>query len=164
MPAIRQCVGVGRKLQNYSMGFYQRHFFRISFVIAVVLNINLFIASCDGRSANPTTTVDSSKNLNDHTPFEDTLQIAQGKSLFTTNCGACHAVFKTDNYLQGIVQRLGVNYLKIYVTKQDSLIQAKDAYALKVKRAFGNLANSHNFQFSDAQLNAIIAFLNKYSS
>ena len=103
-------------------------------------------------------------SLKDRTQFDDTLQIAQGKSLFTANCGACHAVFKTDNRLQGVVQRLGVNYLKIYVTKQDSLIKAKDKYALEVKRAFGNMGNSHNFQLSDKQLNAIIAFLNKYSN
>jgi len=144
---------------------FQRHSFTATFVITVVLSVNLLNQSCNVRSANRITTIDSSNNLlNGHTQLGDTLQIAEGKSLFTTNCGACHSIFKTDNYLQGIVQRLGSNYLKLYMTKQDSLTEAKNEYALKVKQAFGNMGNSHNFKFSDEQLNAIIAFLKKYSS
>ena len=94
---------------------------------------------------------------------DDTIKINQGKSLFMTNCSSCHAIWKTDNYLERVVQRVGVNYLKLYLTRQDSLIKAKDQYALEVKRVFGNLGNSHNFYFSDKQLNAIIAYLEKYS-
>jgi len=145
--------------------FQQRHFLRTTFLTAVLITITLHITSCDGQSPNVTATVNSSRDSLDHrTLVEDTLQIAEGKLLFATNCGACHAVFKTDNYLQGIVQRLGANYPKIYITKQDSLIKANDEYALEAKQAFGNMGNSHNFRFSDEQLNAIIAFLNKYSS
>jgi hypothetical protein len=33
----------------------------------------------------------------------------------------------------------------------------------EVKRIFGNLGSSHNFDFSDEQLNAIIAYLEKYA-
>jgi len=70
----------------------------------------------------------------------------------------------TDNHLAGVVQRAGEDYLKLYITKQDSLIKVKNKYALELKRVFGNLANAHNFKFSNQQLNAIIAYLKKYSS
>jgi mono/diheme cytochrome c family protein len=126
----------------------------------------VFPPSCDFRfNASCTTTkyVDSSKAIRS-TDINDTIVINQGKTLFVTNCNSCHAILKTDNYLQGVVQRLGENYLKLYLTRQDSLISTKDKHALGLKREFGNLGNSHNFDFSDEQLNAIIEFLRRYSS
>jgi hypothetical protein len=36
-------------------------------------------------------------------------------------------------------------------------------YALEIKKIVGNSGNPHNFYFSDEQLNAIIACLEKYS-
>jgi hypothetical protein len=64
----------------------------------------------------------------------------------------------------GVNQRLSPNYFKLYVTKQDSLIKRKDKYALQLKTAYGIQGNVHNFTFSDTELNAIIAYLTKYSS
>ncbi len=95
--------------------------------------------------------------------LDDTNLINRGKPLFTNNCGACHAIRKTDNYLAGIVDKLGIRYIKTFITKQDSLIQAKDEYAVVLKRAWGSEGNAHNFQFSEEQLDAIIAYINKYS-
>ncbi len=127
--------------------------------IAFVLSINLLFVGCGEQNE---------QTLN-NTPLKtiaatvDTSLINQGKRLFVNNCGVCHKILATDNHLAGIVQRVGEDYLKLYVTKQDSLIKIKNKYALELKRAFGNLANVHNFKFSNEQLNSIIAYLKKYS-
>jgi len=143
-----------------------RHRTRRSLVIAILLVPHLFLVACREHADNTTNDPDSviTARSTDFHSADDTVIINQGRALFAANCGSCHAILKTDNYLAGVVERVGVNYLKLYVTKQDSLIKAKDKYALELKKAFGNLGNSHNFNFSDQQLNAIIAYLKKYSS
>jgi mono/diheme cytochrome c family protein len=128
--------------------------------IAFALTTNLFFVRCHDQHEQTTDKV----SLKTTADTEDTTLINQGKLLFVKNCGSCHKILATDNYLAGVVQRVGEDYLKLYVTKQDSLITAKNKYALELKRVFGNLANVHNFKFSDEQLNAIIAYLKKYSS
>jgi mono/diheme cytochrome c family protein len=134
-------------------------------LIIILLNASLFFASCHAQPDNSTQYTDTSKTVQSPELKHsiDTIIIKQGQRLFTANCSRCHKIFATDNYLQGVVQRVGENYLKLYLTRQDSLIKAKDKYALEVKKAFGNLGNSHNFDFSDEELNAIIAYLKKYS-
>jgi cytochrome c1 len=88
------------------------------------------------------------------------LNIDLGKTLFRADCSMCHvAKYKTDNLMEGIVNRIGENYLRKYLTKQDSLLNAKDKYALALKESWGNLANSHNFKYSDEELNALIQYL-----
>lgn len=83
-----------------------------------------------------------------------------GFSVAKSNCWTCHK-FKnaTDNLLEGVVQRVGPDYLKLYITKQDSLLSAKDTYALKLKTAFNNMGNSHNFKLNDEELSALIEFM-----
>jgi hypothetical protein len=116
--------------------------------IAVVLSTSLFFVRCHDQDDQTTgnvslsTTTDSGNIVS----AEDTTLINQGKLIFVKNCGTCHAIWKTDNYLAGVVEKAGVSYLKLYITKQDSLIKAKDKYALKLKRVFGNLANIHNYR------------------
>lgn len=136
-----------------------------SFAIAILLNANLFFVACHERPGDTTKNLDSSKTIHstDFKGSNDTTIINQGKTLFVANCGTCHAILKTDNYLAGVVERVGVNYLKLYITKQDSLVKSKDKYALELKKIYGNLANNHNFPLSDVQLNAIISYLDKYS-
>jgi hypothetical protein len=85
-----------------------------------------------------------------------------GYTLAKTNCWTCHKFkYATDNLLEGVVQRLGEKYLSLFLTKQDSLISANDIYATELKGKYGNLANSHNFKFSSAELKAIIEFMKK---
>jgi hypothetical protein len=94
--------------------------------------------------------------------FIDSAGFKQGKSLFLSDCSACHAEDRTDNLLAGVVQQLGTGYLKLYLTRQDSLIKAGDQNAVKLKKAFGNLGNSHNFNYTDQQLKAIVEYLNSF--
>jgi hypothetical protein len=83
-----------------------------------------------------------------------------GEYIFSKDCHTCHAgKYQTDNFVFGKVESLGIPYFKLYITKQDSLIEAKDKYSLSVKKVYGNMKNSHNFKFSDAQMNALISFI-----
>ena len=87
-----------------------------------------------------------------------------GLSLAKIYCWSCHGFrFKTDNFLEGVVQRVGEKYLTLYLTKQDSLIAAHDPYATLLKERWGNMVNSYNFRFSPAELKGIIAFMRQDS-
>ncbi|MFN7014408.1 MAG: c-type cytochrome [Bacteroidia bacterium] len=98
-----------------------------------------------------TTTVE---NLIDSTLYRN------GYTIFKADCNACHVTKqRLHNHLEGVVDRVGEDYLKLYLTKQDSLILAKDSNALKLKELWSNLANSHNFKYTQEQLNAIIEYL-----
>lgn len=84
----------------------------------------------------------------------------QGQKLFRTDCNTCHVAKKRlHNYLEGVVQRVGEEYLIKYLTKQDSLINSNDKYALKLKEVYGNAGNSHNFKYDDEQLLSLIEYL-----
>ena len=83
-----------------------------------------------------------------------------GLALAKAHCLTCHRFkFATENYLEGVVQRLGEKYLSLYLTKQDSLINAHDRYAVSIKESYGNLGNSHNFKFSQSDLEALFEFM-----
>ncbi len=82
------------------------------------------------------------------------------QKIFRTDCNTCHVTkVKHHDYLKGVVQRVGENYLMLYITKQDSLIMAKDKYAVNVKEAFNNQGNSHNFKYTEKQLKELIEYL-----
>jgi mono/diheme cytochrome c family protein len=137
-----------------------------TFIISTFVKAIFLFAACHTAPENPASNVASLKKTDSNSlkHLQDTSSINQGRSLFLTNCRQCHNVLATDNYLAGVIQRVGESYLKLYLTRQDSLIKAKDKYALELKGEFGNLTSVHNFKFSNDQLNAIIAYLKKYSS
>ena len=84
----------------------------------------------------------------------------KGETIFKTDCNKCHVTKnRLHNYLEGVVQRVGVDYLKLYLTKQDSLVLVKDSIALQLKQFWGNMANSHNFGYTEEELKAIIEYL-----
>jgi cytochrome c len=148
------------------MAFQKQYSFRTALVLAILSSAHFFFVGCNEPDRGKESTQPDSNQLSSKpsSNLDDTVFIAQGKSLFAANCGACHSVFKTDNRLAGVLRRMSESYFKLYLTKQDSLIKAKDKYALDLKESFGHLRNSHNFSFSEEQLNSIIAFLRKYSS
>lgn len=83
-----------------------------------------------------------------------------GQNIFKTDCNVCHvSKGRRHNLLEGVVQRVGDDYLKLYLTRQDSLIKAKDRYAVNIKEEWGNLGNSHNFRYSEKQLQELIEYL-----
>ena len=95
----------------------------------------------------------------------DIIHSAFGESLFMKNCRQCH-VSKSMNHnlLDGVVERRGDRYVILYLTKQDSLINAKDEYAIEIKTKYNNQGNSHNYNFTRPELEAIIAYLKNSST
>ena len=84
----------------------------------------------------------------------------KGEKIFLDSCSSCHRTKrKTDYLLRGILQSLGEPYVKLYITKQDSLIQSKNKLTLAIKEEYGNMGNSHNFKFDDEQLKSITEYL-----
>lgn len=91
---------------------------------------------------------------------------AKGKSLFNANCAACHQLDKkmTGPALRHVEQRLsddeGLHRDWVYkwVRNSAGLIKSGDAYANKVYKEFGNAAMTAFPQFSDDDLNNILAY------
>ncbi|GAA3560455.1 hypothetical protein GCM10022395_09050 [Snuella lapsa] len=89
-----------------------------------------------------------------------TPEFEKGLNIFLNDCEKCHVTKgNLHDYLEGIVDKVGINYLKLYLTKQDSLIENKNPYALALKDNWGNQPNSHNFAYSTNELNLLIEYL-----
>ncbi len=90
----------------------------------------------------------------------DTSLAQKGKIIFIQECGMCHGgKEKTDNYLEGVVQRLGKSFLVTYITNEDSLLAAKNKYVLDLIKEYNNARGKHNNKYSVDTLNAIIEYL-----
>ncbi|MDC6362392.1 MULTISPECIES: hypothetical protein [Flavobacteriaceae] len=91
---------------------------------------------------------------------ERTPEFEQGLDIFLNDCGQCHVTKgKLHNYLDGIVVKLGEEYLRLYLTKQDSLIENGDKLALSIKKEWGNQSNNHNFSYSEKELDFLMEYL-----
>ena len=91
---------------------------------------------------------------------ERTLEFERGLEIFLNDCVKCHVTKnKLHNYLDGVVDEYGEQFVAMYITKQDSLIESKDSLALAIMKECGNNANSHNFNYSDEELNYLIEYL-----
>ncbi|WP_204346628.1 c-type cytochrome [Psychroserpens algicola] len=83
-----------------------------------------------------------------------------GKEIFQTDCNMCHPGKSQLHYnLDNALEEMEIEYFKLYLTKQDSLILVKDNFAIAIKENYGNMGNSHNFKYSDEELNQIIEYL-----
>ena len=131
--------------------------------IAAFIIMPMCLVGCEDQQVRESNSkVTTNKNEFNAKSIEE-LAISNRPALYKDSCGICHAIWKTDNHLAGIVDRLGRDYLKLYITKQDSLLAAKDEYAVKIKRVYGNGASVHNYLFTDEQLDSIIYYLQDYS-
>lgn len=63
------------------------------------------------------------------------------------------------NYIEGVVEHVGISYLKLYLTKQDSLPKAKNKYALELKEMWGNNGTIHKFNYTEDELDVLIEYL-----
>ncbi|MBO0322937.1 c-type cytochrome [Muricauda sp. CAU 1633] len=91
---------------------------------------------------------------------ERTSEFENGLNIFLRDCGKCHVTKnKLHNYLGNVVNKMGEEYLILYLTKQDSLIENKDKLALAIKKEWGNQPNNHNFNYSKQDLKSLIEYL-----
>ena len=89
-----------------------------------------------------------------------TPEFEPGKEIFMEDCRKCHVSKELrNNYLAGVVEKIGTEYLKTYLTKQDSLLKAKDEYALELKDFWGNNGVIHKFNYTENELNLLIEYL-----
>lgn len=83
-----------------------------------------------------------------------------GESIFMEDCRKCHVSKEMNhNYIEGVVENVGISYLKLYLTKQDSLLKAKDKYALDLKEMWGNNGTIHKFNYTEDELDVLIEYL-----
>ncbi len=90
----------------------------------------------------------------------------KGKSLFNTNCAACHNLDKkmTGPALRGVEARLANdegldrNWLNSWIRNSSALIKSGDAYANKIYAKYNGAAMTAFPQFSDQDLSDILAY------
>ena len=91
---------------------------------------------------------------------------AKGKSLFNTNCAACHNLDKkmTGPALRGVEARLANdegldrNWLNSWIRNSSALIKSGDTYANKIYAEYNGAAMTAFPQFSDQDLSDILAY------
>lgn len=87
-----------------------------------------------------------------------------GKSLFQSNCAACHKLnklstgpalrYKLRNNLYP-----SMDYVKQFITNEDALLKAKDSLTLAINAEFSTLNVLHNFEFSPDNLDALLEYI-----
>jgi len=109
---------------------------------------------------------ESDKRTSDYQPTivktdATTPEFKQGKEIFITDCNVCHKRHGVigNEYIKLTIENIGINYFKLFLTKQDSLVNSKDIYAIKLKEEFNNMGNSHNFNYSENELNLLLEYL-----
>ncbi|MFY0712430.1 c-type cytochrome [Seonamhaeicola sp. NFXS20] len=91
---------------------------------------------------------------------------AKGKSLFNTNCAACHHLDKkmTGPALRHVEQRLSDeqgldrDWIYAWIRNSSAVIKSGDAYANEVFNEFGGAAMTPFPQLSDEDINNILAY------
>jgi len=135
----------------------RNHFLVIALIILTGFLINLCYRIYNRQTV---IVIQKNKTIDSLRLMLNETNIVLGTNLYTANCQMCHPSKRHSHYLfKGIVERLGVPYLKLYITKQDSLLAISDKYAKAVKEEYGNMGNSHNFKFSEFELEALIAYM-----
>src|SRR5262249_52999946 len=83
-------------------------------LLALFLIANFLVVSCKNDLDQKKAAATSSKIFQNEI---DSAKYRLGESIFKADCNACHASnHGIDNYLRGVVQRVGNDYLKLYLT------------------------------------------------
>jgi mono/diheme cytochrome c family protein len=85
---------------------------------------------------------------------------AAGKSLFNSNCAACHKLDKdmTGPALRGVADRHEREWLYSWIRNSSKLIKSGDSYAVEIYEKFNKTAMTAYPQFSDADIDNILAY------
>ncbi|PHS05982.1 MAG: hypothetical protein COA88_11335, partial [Kordia sp.] len=73
----------------------------------------------------------------------------------------CHKKGKTDDILVGVIKRYGESFVKLYITKEDSLQQANNSLSKSINEMWNANGDSwvHKHRFSKNELNCLIEYL-----
>ncbi|WP_336517376.1 hypothetical protein [Pollutibacter soli] len=87
-------------------------------------------------------------------------QVEFGEYLFKKDCISCHpARNQMENYLRGILNQMDEKYLILFLTRQDSLVKAKDLIAMDIKKRWYPVSTSQHFKYSGSELEKLIIYL-----
>ena len=129
-----------------------------SIILILLVVVFIFIVKKNGI-----TELDKKSEKNQSTKViveKPSLEFQAGMEIFKADCNICHVGKSQLHYnLDKALEEMDVEYFKLYLTKQDSLVSIKDSYAIAVKENYGNMANSHNFKYSEEELNQIIEYI-----
>jgi glucose/arabinose dehydrogenase/mono/diheme cytochrome c family protein len=102
---------------------------------------------------------------NNVTIATDTAAIEAGRVLFEKNCVTCHS-FERDEIgpaLGAVTERVSVHWLKQFVKDPAGMMQSDDTIAAQLRKRYQATMPSFS-QFSDSELNNIIAYMHTHSS
>lgn len=87
--------------------------------------------------------------------------VDRGKELFNANCAACHKRYKrsTGPELHGMTNHLDIQWIYDWVHNSTAMINAGDAYAVKIYEEYNRTAMTHFPQLSEADIDDIIAYV-----
>lgn len=124
--------------------------FKISFVMSVValLGLGVLVFGGSAHAAPPA-----------QAPTE-------GQQIFQEKCTGCHTIGKgtlVGPDLQGVTQRQTKAWLTLWISAPDKLLAAKDPIATQLFTQFNSIAMP-NLGLTDAQVAALIAFLDTYQT
>jgi len=85
---------------------------------------------------------------------------ANGRSLFNMHCAACHHMDRnmTGPALRGMTERLDRDWLHSWIRNSSAMINAGDAYAVKIFEEYNRLPMTAFPQLSDQDLDDILAY------
>lgn len=85
-----------------------------------------------------------------------------GKTLFENQCNACHKIHrrkKSNLDYSFDKENFDHDFLKKFITKEDSSVSVKNKLALKILENFSQYYITHNFSFFDTEATAIIHYI-----
>ena len=85
----------------------------------------------------------------------------KGKSLFNTNCAACHRPYKkmTGPALHGVTERLDRQWLYDWIHNSTALIEAGDPEAVAIFEEYNGSPMTHFPQLSEKDIDDILAYV-----
>ena len=83
----------------------------------------------------------------------------EGRKLFKILCASCHREKSEPNLLRNINDRYPQNYLVNFITKEDSLLKAKNEDAIQINKEYHNSHMDHNFELTKKQVFKILYYL-----
>lgn len=94
--------------------------------------------------------------------FVQAQDIEAGKTLFKSNCAACHTVGKgklTGPDLKDLTQRVDLEWIIPFVKNSTAVIESGDAYAVKIFNEFNKTVMTAHPQLTDEDITNIVGYI-----
>lgn len=98
--------------------------------------------------------------------FLNAQDLDAGKTLFKSNCAACHTVGKgklTGPDLKDVSKRLDAEWINAFVKNSTAVIESGDEYANQIFNEFGKTVMTAHPHLTDGDISNIIAYIDEES-